>query len=132
METSSSPLMLIGALLFLVSVLTAVILIAVSSRLAMGYAGWHNMGAFFKQRKAAKTVLMLAICGAGLGGMVTCGSVMAGDQQRNARCSAACQTAGFSQPGRYRASPHRKFKPGDKYACWCQDGNAWSAEPVDF
>jgi hypothetical protein len=56
---------------------------------------------------------------------------MAGDQQRNSRCEAACEATGFPD-GRFRANPHGKYKAGDAYGCWCQQGKEWSAEPVAF
>jgi hypothetical protein len=128
-----NPATLIGVLLFFTGGAYCIVTYLRASRLGMGFTAWRNAGGYFAApvNKSVKRNFALALAAAACGGLLTCSGLMAGDQKRNSRCEAACETSGFPN-GRFRGNPHVPFKPGDPYGCWCQQGNDWSAEPVAF
>lgn len=131
METAFTPVLMFGAVLFFSGTLVCIALIFFSSRLAIGAAGWRNMSTFFTKHTGAQKVLFIALMLAFGGGLITMGSVVAGDAARNSLCTDACEESGFSS-GRYRANPNVPHEPGAPYACWCEGEAGWSAEPVAF
>ncbi len=125
--------MFVGAAFFFAGAAFCFVTLARAGGLAMGMRGWHNVARLLgePERRSQKRAFLIALALAASGGVLTCGSVMAGDAKRNARCTVACERLGYGT-GRYRGNPHVAFEPGDPYDCWCHESGRWSAEAVPF
>ncbi len=99
--------------------------------MAFGFAAWRNMGAMMRDPEArgSRRLLWTGIAVGVLGGLVTCGSIAAGDAKKHQACRGACEAAGFEN-GRVRGDPYGRPGPRTVYSCWCRRGGEWSTEPL--
>jgi amino acid transporter len=123
----------IGAVLLFTGAIMAWVMLAYSGGMAFGFRGLTNLAAFLKdpKRRVARVIFICSLLVTVLGGLLTCGSVMAGDASRNRECARACRDTGW-EGGRYRGNPHvRPSKGRGAYDCWCQRDSEWSPDPVN-